>query len=82
MSKGRHYKAYESMCKLRYLKVQAARDTFYMQTLLQAESEIQIGRNKILELITVPRNRRALVASEIVMFMQQVRPGAISCLRC
>ena len=74
MSKGRHYKAYESMCKLRYLKVQAARDAFYMHTLLEAESEIKIGRNKILELITVPRNRRALVASEIVMFMQQVSP--------
>lgn len=72
MSKGRHYKAYESMCKLRYVKVQAARDAFYMHTLLEAESEIQLGRNKVLELITVPRNRRALVASEIVMFMQQV----------
>ena len=59
------------MCKLRYLKVQAARDAFYMHTLLEAESELQLGRNKILELITVPRNRRALVASEIVMFMQQ-----------
>lgn len=59
------------MCKLRYLKVQAARDAFYMHTLLEAESELQLGRNKVLELITVPRNRRALVASEIVMFMQQ-----------
>jgi len=73
MSKGRHYKAYESMCKLRYLKVQAARDAFYMYTLLEAENDIQLGRNKVLEMITVPRNRRALIASEIVMFMQQVR---------
>ncbi len=61
------------MCKLRYLKVQAARDAFYMYTLLEAENEIQLGRNKVLEMITVPRNRRALIASEIVMFMQQVR---------
>ena len=30
MSKGRHSKAYESMCRLRYAKVQAARDQFYM----------------------------------------------------
>lgn len=72
MSKGRHNKAYESMCKLRYLKVQAARDAFYMHTLLDAESKIELGRNKVVELIAVPRNRRAVIASEIVMFMQQV----------
>ncbi len=72
MSQGRHYKAYQAMSKLRYNKLQAARDIFYMHTLLEVESEIKLGRNKLLELITVPRNRRALVASEIVMFMQQV----------
>jgi sugar porter (SP) family MFS transporter len=71
MSQGRHYKAYQAMSKLRYNKLQAARDIFYMHTLLEVESEIKLGRNKLLELITVPRNRRALVASEIVMFMQQ-----------
>ena len=74
MSKGRHYKAYESMVKLRYNKVQAARDVFYMHTLLEAEEKLKSNRkNLALELITVPRNRRALIASEIVMFMQQVR---------
>lgn len=72
MSQGRHYKAYRAMCRLRFNKLQAARDVYYMHTLLEAESEIKLGKNKILELITVPRNRRALVASEIVMFMQQV----------
>lgn len=74
MSQGRHYKAYESMVKLRYNKVQAARDIFYMHTLLEAEEELKANQKNIaLELITVPRNRRALIASEIVMFMQQVR---------
>lgn len=73
MSKGRHAKAYRAMIKLRYTKVQAARDVFYMHTLLDAESHMKVGQSKIVELITVPRNRRALVASEIVMFMQQVR---------
>lgn len=73
MSKNRHYKAYESMTRLRYNKVQAARDVFYMHTLLEAEEEIKDKRKTIiLELITVPRNRRAVMASEIVMFMQQV----------
>ncbi|EEH42377.2 uncharacterized protein PADG_07197 [Paracoccidioides brasiliensis Pb18] len=72
MSKGSHYKAYRSMCRLRFMKVQAARDLFYMHTLLEAEAAMKLGQAKILELITVPRNRRALIASEIVMFMQQV----------
>ncbi|KAI9879434.1 MAG: hypothetical protein M1830_008565 [Pleopsidium flavum] len=71
MSKGRHAKAYRAMIKLRYSKVQAARDVYYMHTLLDAESNMKIGQSKVLELITVPRNRRALVGSEIVMFMQQ-----------
>lgn len=72
MSKGRYDKAYESMCRLRYSKLQAARDVYYIYTLLEAENSMKLGQNKVLELITVPRNRRALVASEIVMFMQQV----------
>ena len=75
MSKGRHHKAYESMCRLRYNRVQAARDVFYMSVLLEAEKEVQhIHANPLLELVKVPRNRRAMIASEIVMFMQQVSP--------
>ncbi|KAH0543899.1 hypothetical protein FGG08_001800 [Glutinoglossum americanum] len=71
MGKGRHAEAYRSMCRLRYTKVQAARDVFYMNTLLEAESKMKLGQSKIKEMITIPRNRRALVGSEIVMFMQQ-----------
>ena len=76
MSKGRHASAFESMCRLRFSRIQAARDQFYMHKGLEAESSIVVGRNKIAELITVPRNRRAMQASELVMFMQQyVRPS-------
>ncbi|EPE27308.1 MFS general substrate transporter [Glarea lozoyensis ATCC 20868] len=72
MSKNRHQKAYQSMCSLRYNKIQAARDIFYMHTLLEIEKETMVlKKNPILELIKVPRNRRAFQASEIVMFMQQ-----------
>lgn len=71
MSKGRNAKAYQSMCRLRFNRIQAARDVYYMHTLLEAESGMKLGQNKIMELITVPRNRRAMLASEIVMFMQQ-----------
>jgi len=43
-----------------------------MHTLLEAENQSMIlGKNKIKELVTVPRNRRAMQASEIVMFMQR-----------
>jgi MFS family permease len=72
MSKGRHAAAYEAMCALRFNKIQAARDLFYMAELLKAEENMKIGQSKIKELWAVPRNRRAMIASEIVMFMQQV----------
>ncbi|KAI9690710.1 MAG: hypothetical protein M1820_009886 [Bogoriella megaspora] len=71
IQKGRHYSAYEAMCRLRFNKVQAARDIFYMAQLLETEAQMSFGQNKVKELLTVPRNRHAMVASEIVMFMQQ-----------
>ncbi|CAG8283845.1 unnamed protein product [Penicillium salamii] len=71
MSQKQYYRAYQSICMLRHHKIQAARDLYYMHTLLEAESKMKLGQNKLLELITIPRNRRAMVASQIVMFMQQ-----------
>ncbi|TCD65600.1 hypothetical protein EIP91_002447 [Steccherinum ochraceum] len=71
MSKGRYDKAYESLLRLRHHPIQAARDLYYIHTLLEAEKEITQGRNRILELFTVPRNRRGALASGIVMFLQQ-----------
>jgi MFS family permease len=72
ISKGRHSKAWHSIQKLRYNKVQAARDLFYIQFLIKAEEEATIaGQSKVREMVSVPRNRRAMIASEIVMFMQQ-----------
>ncbi|KAL4960702.1 uncharacterized protein BDV14DRAFT_138355 [Aspergillus stella-maris] len=71
MSRNLYDRAYQSMCSLRFNKVQAARDMYYMYTLLEAENSMKLGQNKLLELINVPRNRRGMLASEIVMFMQQ-----------
>ncbi|KAB5585841.1 hypothetical protein GE09DRAFT_944904 [Coniochaeta sp. 2T2.1] len=73
LSKGRHLDAYGTCCKLRFTKVQAARDLFYMHTLLEAEKEtMAIGKSaKLKEFFTLRRNRNAIVASQIVMFMQQ-----------
>ncbi|KAJ6179043.1 hypothetical protein N7519_009504 [Penicillium mononematosum] len=71
MRQKQYYRAYRSICTLRNHKIQAARDLYYMHTLLEAENSMKLGRNKLLELIKVPRNRRAMLASQIVMFMQQ-----------
>ncbi|RPA97130.1 hypothetical protein L873DRAFT_1791185 [Choiromyces venosus 120613-1] len=72
MLKGRHKRAFDSLARLRWTKVQAARDLFYMHTLLKVEAELnKQGGSKLVEFFTVGRNRRAMIGSEIVMFMQQ-----------
>lgn len=78
MQQGRHAAAFKSMCRLRYNKVQAARDQFYMFKGLEAEDSIRLQQSKIREMITVPRNRRAMIASELVMFMQREFPSLTS----
>ena len=40
-----------------------------IHVLLEAEAELSRGQNRYLELFTIPRNRRATLASFIVMFM-------------
>ncbi|CUS09539.1 unnamed protein product [Tuber aestivum] len=72
MLKGRHKRAFNSLARLRWTKVQAARDLFYMHTLLKVEAELnRKSGSKLVEFFTVGRNRRAMIGSEIVMFMQQ-----------
>ena len=71
LKKGKVQKAYHSFLRLRPTKIQAARDLYYVHVNLEVENAIKRGRNLITEMITVPRNRRAALASWIVMFMQQ-----------
>ncbi|KAI0696760.1 hypothetical protein C8T65DRAFT_663212 [Cerioporus squamosus] len=72
MMKGRYTKAFESLRQLRHTELQAARDLYYIHVLLEEENKVSKStQNKFLELFTVPRNRRATLASAIVMFMQQ-----------
>ncbi|PKS08706.1 hypothetical protein jhhlp_004759 [Lomentospora prolificans] len=72
LTKNRHDQAYRAMVKLRMTKVQAARDLFYAHTLLKAERDIEGAKaSKVGEMVKHRRNRNALLASEIVMFMQQ-----------
>lgn len=73
LTKDRHLDAYKAICHLRLSKIQAARDLFYMDFGLKAEREaMYIGKqNRIKEMLTIRRNRNAMIGSEIVMFMQQ-----------
>lgn len=82
LTKGRHSEAYAAMARLRKNKVQAARDIFYAQVLLEAENTMSIGKsNRIKEFFTVRRNRNALLASEIVMVRADTPGVQVLCLR-
>lgn len=71
---GKIEQAFRSFRTLRPTDIQAARDLYYAYVGVQLEAKINHGKNfftMFLELFTVPRNRRAALASWIVMFMQQ-----------
>ena len=71
ISKGRYEDAFNELCRLRFSREQAARDLYYIHVLLEAENEMKQGRNRVVEMFTIPRNRHAALASWVVMFGQQ-----------
>src|SRR5260221_1835543 len=71
MKKKRYHEAMKSLLRLRNSRLQAARDLYYIHVLLTEEEAVIRNRNLFLELFTVPRNRRARLASFIVLFIQQ-----------
>jgi sugar porter (SP) family MFS transporter len=71
ISKGRYEEAFNELCRLRFSRVQAARDLYYIHVLLEAENEMKQGRNRVVEMFSIPRNRNAALASWVVMFGQQ-----------
>ena len=81
MKKNRHQQAYRSLQRLRNSDFQAARDLYFIHTLLVQEeilveeSDAKTDGNfftRCIELFTIPRNRRAVQASGIVMIAQQM----------
>ncbi|GJN92908.1 hypothetical protein Rhopal_005949-T1 [Rhodotorula paludigena] len=70
IGKGRHHKAWQSFLKLRRTPLQAAVDMYYTSKCIEIEQEIaaERTRNVVVEMISVPRNRRAMLASCIVMY--------------
>ena len=75
IKKGRYGDAFRSLCRLRNTPLQAARDLYYIYAQIQEEADI-IGKNnyvtRFIELFTIPRVRRATLASFTVMLAQQM----------
>lgn len=69
---GYYRKAFQSLVRLRRTRLQASRDLFSIYHMLLEEEKIKGSRNRFIEMFTVARNRRALLAGVIVMFMQQL----------
>lgn len=81
VKKGKTLKAWNSLLRLRHTRLQAARDLYYMEKLLEAEDDhirnggLSVTSNmftRFIELFKIPRIRRATWASGIVMIGQQM----------
>ncbi|KAH6900125.1 hypothetical protein B0T10DRAFT_393874 [Thelonectria olida] len=78
MKKNRYLDAMKSLLRLRNHPVQAGRDLYYIHAQLELEYEFVefFGKgsylSRFLELFTIPRVRRATLASFVVMIAQQM----------
>lgn len=75
MKKGRLTDAWASMRKIRHHEIQAARDLYYAYVQFVEESQTVQGTtyvSRFTELFTIPRCRRATIASSAVMLAQQL----------
>ena len=75
MKKGRYIDAFKSFCRLRNSELQAARDLYYVHCQLVEELAVLKGStyfSRFFELFTIPRVRRATLASWVVMIAQQM----------
>ncbi|MCJ1312526.1 hypothetical protein MMC25_006200 [Agyrium rufum] len=75
IKKGRYQDAFRSLCRLRNTPLQAARDLYYIQAQILEEAAIAGKSNyvtRFIELFTIPRVRRATLASFTVMLAQQM----------
>lgn len=76
IKKGKYSQAYRSLRRLRNTDLQAARDLYYIHAQLRAEASLVNMNNnyitRFIQLFTVPRLRRATVASFTVMIAQQM----------
>jgi hypothetical protein len=66
-----YFLAFDAFKNLRVKPIHAARDLFYIHCLLRCERGIRDDRWRLKEIFSERRNARALIASFVVMFMQQ-----------
>ena len=74
MKKNRYPQAFKSLLRLRNNPLQAARDLYYIHCQLEIEKDIIGNSNyvtRFVQLFTIPRVRRATLASFVVMIAQQ-----------
>jgi len=73
IKKKKYKKAFLELCELRESRAQAARDVFYIYCLTYVEWRVKISmeRDRFSELFKVRRNFRALLASSLVLLLQQ-----------
>ncbi|KAI9758167.1 MAG: hypothetical protein M4579_003141 [Chaenotheca gracillima] len=76
LKKGDHHKAYRSLCRLRKHPLQAARDLYLIDAQIREENAQFVKKSnyitRFIELFTIPRVRRATLASFTVMIAQQM----------
>ncbi|KAK5449709.1 hypothetical protein LTS15_008784 [Exophiala xenobiotica] len=76
IKKGRYLNAYQSLKRLRNTELQAARDLYYIYAQLRMEASLVDRQTnyvtRFIELFTIPRVRRATLASFVVMIAQQM----------
>lgn len=76
IKKGYYRKAFQSLKRLRNTKLQAARDLYYIYAQLQMEASLVSKQSnyvtRFIQLFTIPRVRRATLASFTVMIAQQM----------
>ena len=75
IKKNRYPDAMKSLLRLRNHPIQAGRDLYYIHAQLEVEREFTPNSNyvtRFIELFTIPRVRRATLASFVVMIAQQM----------
>ncbi|KAL2437143.1 Polyol transporter 5 [Exophiala dermatitidis] len=76
IKKGMYAKAFKSLKKLRNTELQAARDLYYIYAQLRMEAALVNKQSnyitRFIQLFTIPRVRRATLASFTVMIAQQM----------
>ncbi|KAJ5710137.1 hypothetical protein N7493_009729 [Penicillium malachiteum] len=74
MKKGRYQEAFHSFCRIRNTEMIAARDLYYAHCQVMTDRDAFSGvsfAHRLWEIFTIPRLRRAMISSAILVISQQ-----------